>query len=338
MALRLIEMVLPEGDEEAAKVLLKDAPIMHFWHERGEEDRILIKFLIPAEATETVLDTVEKRFATKDGFRIVILPVEASIPRPAPVQESSLGQKIPTEQDVETQGERIHREEVYADITDVTKLSRVYVIMVALFSIVAAIGIVHNNVAIIIGAMVIAPLLGPNVALSFATTLGDLSLGRKALRASGVGVLVTFIISVVLGIILSFDVHIPEIISRTRVSLGDIAISLASGTAGALAFTSGVSSTLIGVMVAVALLPPLVTSGLLMGAGQNIMAMGAMLLFVTNIICINLAGVVTFLVQGIRPLTWWETTRAKKATRRAIILWVLLLSALVAAIHFSQRS
>ena len=74
------------------------------------------------------------------------------------------------------------------------------------------------------------------------------------------------------------------------------------------------------------------------GAGQNMMAVGGILLFIANIICINLAGVVTFLVQGIRPLTWWETTRAKKATRSAIFLWILLLSALVVAIHFSQRS
>jgi uncharacterized membrane protein len=82
-------------------------------------------------------------------------------------------------------------------------------------------------------------------------------------------------------------------------------------------------------MVAVALLPPLVTCGMLLGAGYRQKAFNATLLLFTNIICVNLAGVVTFLLQGIRPITWWEADRAKKATRIAIMLWILLLSALL---------
>ncbi|GEM_PF-860880 len=77
--------------------------------------------------------------------------------------------------------------------------------------------------------------------------------------------------------------------------LDDIAIALASGSAGVLAFTTRASSILIGVMVAVALLPPLVAFGLLLGAGHELLAFGALLLLFVNIICINLAGVVTFL-------------------------------------------
>lgn len=73
-------------------------------------------------------------------------------------------------------------------------------------------------------------------------------------------------------------------------------------------------------MVALALLQPLVTFGLLLGA----LAMGALSMFMVNLICVNLAGVVTFLVQGIHPATWWEKDRAAKATRIAIILWAAL--------------
>ncbi|HBZ55020.1 MAG TPA: TIGR00341 family protein, partial [Syntrophobacteraceae bacterium] len=106
-------------------------------------------------------------------------------------------------------------------------------------------------------------------------------------------------------------------------------VALASGSAGALAFTTGVSATLIGVMVAVALLPPLVTFGLLLGGGHTELSMGALSLFLVNLICVNLAGVITFLIQGIRPATMWEKDRALKATRIAIALWVALLAALV---------
>lgn len=81
-------------------------------------------------------------------------------------------------------------------------------------------------------------------------------------------------------------------------------------------------------MVAVALVPPLVASGMLLGEGYVAWAGGAFLLTVANVICINLAGVATFLAQGVRPRSWWEAERAKKATRRAILVWIVLLSIL----------
>jgi uncharacterized hydrophobic protein (TIGR00341 family) len=201
--------------------------------------------------------------------------------------------------------------------------------MVVLSTIVAAVGLYYDSVAIIIGAMVIAPLLGPNVALSLGTTLGDLSLLRGALLTALAGIASTVVLSAIIGALVQVNPASPEVASRNAVGLGDIAVALASGCAGALAFTTGVSATLIGVMVAVALLPPLVTFGLLLGGGHSAAAMGALSLFLMNLICVNLAGVMTFLVQGIRPAIWWERDRAVKATRIAIALWAALLAALV---------
>lgn len=90
-------------------------------------------------------------------------------------------------------------------------------------------------------------------------------------------------------------------------------------------------------MVAVALLPPLVAFGLLLGGGHAALAMGALSLFLMNLICVNLAGVTTFLVQGIRPATWWEKDRAVKSTRIAIVLWAVLLAGLVGMIVLWQK-
>lgn len=102
----------------------------------------------------------------------------------------------------------------------------------------------------------------------------------------------------------------PEIFSRTIVSYREILIALASGVAGALAYTTGAPSTLIGVMVAIALIPPLVTSGLFIGACYGLKGFNALLLVLVNMICINLAGVVTLLYMGIRPYSWWEASKA----------------------------
>ena len=97
------------------------------------------------------------------------------------------------------------------------------------------------------------------------------------------------------------------------------------------------AATLIGVMVAVALLPPLVTSGLLLGGGHPTLAFGAFSLFLVNLICVNLAGVSTFLLQGIKPTSWWEKDRAVKASRIAIAVSLTLLVALIGMIMLIQR-
>jgi uncharacterized membrane protein len=90
-------------------------------------------------------------------------------------------------------------------------------------------------------------------------------------------------------------------------------------------------------MVAVALLPPLVTTGLMLGSGRYEFALGAFLLLGTNVICVNLSAVITFLAQQVRPNTWWETNKAKRATRIAIMLWTLLLLVLAAIIVMSRN-
>lgn len=145
------------------------------------------------------------------------------------------------------------------------------------------------------------------------------------------------VLSVILGVLLQVSPASPEVASRDAVAIGDVVVALASGCAGALAFTTGVSTTLIGVMVAVALLPPLVTFGLLLGGGHSVPAMGALSLFLVNLICVNLAGVTTFLMQGIRPAIWWEKDRAVKAARIAIGLWGALLAALAALILLLRK-
>ena len=339
MALRLLEIVLPEDTEKDIDGILEEFQVIQVWSEKSLDKRIFVKLLVPAEKTEYVLDVLEKRFSTREAFRIVLLPVEAAVPRleepePEPLHQEA---QASSEEAAQTQIDRISREELYNDIHDVTQLSRVYLAMVVLSSLVAAIGVLRDNVAIIIGAMVIAPLLGPNVALSLATTLGDQELARTALKTAAVGTLIALAVSVCLGIFVPFDTTIHELTSRTEVGIGDIVLALASGTAGALSFTAGLSIALIGVMVAVALLPPVVVFGLLIGAGEIGMAMGALLLSMTNIICVNLSGVATFLVQGVRPLSWWEATSAKKATRKAMMIWGLLLVVLILLVLLSQK-
>ena len=337
MSLRLIEIFLPKGYENVVKETLKELDVLDFWQETVEDDRVLLKILVSTGETETVLDLLERRYSHMEGFRIILLPVEATIPRPTQeVKTHTESQPGPSSKHHISRWIRVSREELYADIEKTVRISRVFFAMVFFSSVVASVGILRNNVVFIIGAMVIAPLLGPNVALSLATTLGDIGLSRRAMKAIGFGILTALVSSMVIGIVLEVNPEIPELRTRTEVSLGDIVLALSAGSAAALSFTSELFSALIGVMVAVALLPPLVAFGMLAASGQWKWALGSLFLFLINFICVNLAGVVTFLIQGIRPLTWWEATKAKKATRIALMIWALLLITLAIMILLSR--
>ncbi|MGB2692745.1 MAG: TIGR00341 family protein [Thermodesulfobacteriota bacterium] len=340
MSLRLIEIILPETENlERLRELLEDEPIIEIWEDLISGDRILIEILVKAEESEKILDLLEKRFSKADHFRIILLPVEASIPRPEkPKKEDEEDESSEAANGKEENSNvgRISREELYANMDGNANITSVYLVMVVLSSIVASIGILKDNVAIIIGAMVIAPLLGPNMALALGTTLGDTDLIGRALKANLAGIAATLVLSIVIGIVFAVDPAIGELSSRTQVGLGDIAIALAAGVAGTLSFTKGLPSALIGVMVAVALLPPTVTVGMLLGSNNMALVPGAVQLVLVNIICVNLAGVTTFFFKGVRPRTWWETKKAQKATRTAIIIWSVLLIILVATILKSQ--
>lgn len=335
MTLRLIEMVVPEPAGDELQKLLDEQSVLELRQIDFGEGEVLVRILLEAETSEAVLDILEKQYSDMEGYRIVVLQVAATLPRsevPEPGEPSA--ENNPPEEKIP---ERISRHELYEDISDAARFSRVYFAMVVLSAIVATIGLAHNSVAIVIGAMVIAPLLGPNVALALATTLGDLPLAKQAALTSLAGIATVAVMTLIIGALLHVDPSLYQLASRTQVGLSDVVLALAAGCAGALAFTTGVSAIMVGVMVAVALLPPMVTFGLLLGGGQLKLAMGALSLLLANLICLNLAAVVTFMVQGIRPATWWEKDRAKKATHIAIGLWATLLVVMVGLILLQRK-
>ncbi|GJM14880.1 MAG: hypothetical protein DHS20C13_02070 [Thermodesulfobacteriota bacterium] len=336
MSLRLIEIILPEEENlERLRELLEGHPVIEIWEDLISGEKNLVKILVKAEESEEILDLLEKRFSKSEQFRIMLQAVEATIPRPEKTNKDEPEEVVENNNKTKTVG-RISREELYADMDSQANITSVYIVLIVLSSIVASIGILKDNVAIIIGAMVIAPLLGPNMALALGTTLGDTDLIIRALKANLVGIVTTLALSIVIGIVFSVDPGIGELSSRTQVGLGDVAIALAAGVAGTLSFTKGLPSALIGVMVAVALLPPTVTVGMLIGSNNMSLVPGAVQLVLVNIICVNLAGVTTFFFKGVRPRTWWETKKAEKATRIAFVIWSLLLVILVVTILKSQ--
>ncbi len=327
MAQRVLKIILPQNEKNQAIKMLESKENTIFWQEESSYGNFIVSALTEAEHSERIMDIFEKNYSSTEGFKLIVFPVEASIPR-----TDSQGVKGDTSTNNNSKiisSLRISREELYSDIVDSTKLSSTFILMTILSTLVVSVGLQQNNVAVIIGAMVIAPFLGPNVALALSTCLADRDLGNNALKTLITGTTLVIILSACLGYCFDTNTSIHEIKSRTQVNILDIVLALASGSAGVLAFTTGASSAVIGVMVAVALLPPLTVFGLLLGSGNFPEATGALLLFWTNIICINLAGVATFLGQGVSPRIWWQADKAKKSTKTALLLWSTSLCLLI---------
>ena len=315
MALRLVDIY--HSDDDAPLDVPNDTyDVLGHWTYRIDEKKRVDRVLLEVEDTEPFLDWVDDTVIT--DYRVVLQAVEATVPRPE-VEDEEPEQEATEDEEVSVG--RIGRAELYEYARGAVDVSGYYYALTALSVIVAAGGMLRDQTAVVIGAMVIAPLIGPNLALALGTTLGDTDLLARAAWANLTGVALALGGALGLGALVTVDPATSELAARTVIGIVDIALAAAAGAAGALAITRGGATGLVGVMVAVALLPPLVATGLLLGAGHPLAALRAGLLTVTNVVSLNLAAVTTFLVLGVWPRHWRDVEQARASTRLALALW-----------------
>ena len=171
--------------------------------------------------------------------------------------------------------------------------------LLGLSGIIATLGLFANSVAIIIGAMIIAPLIGPITAIAYSTTVANRRLLRRSFLTLFTGVTFTVFISFLIALLIGLKTTTPEILARTNPTLIDLVIALAAGAAGAFANTRRrIADALPGVAIAVALVPPLSVVGIGLALRNGSLAFGASILFITNLTGIIFSGVVILLLQS----------------------------------------
>lgn len=204
-----------------------------------------------------------------------------------------------------------------------------FLVLILLSAAIAAFGLSNDSAAVVIGAMLIAPLMTPILATAASIVQGW---GRRTAESVAIivgGALVAITVGVIVALIeprLTSGAPLPgELLARTRPNVTDLAIALAAGAAGAfVTVRSEASSALPGVGIAVALVPPLATIGMTLGLGETHLAGGALLLFSTNLVAIILAGGVVLTLAG------FAAYRAQADARRArIAAWILIGAALL---------
>ncbi len=188
-----------------------------------------------------------------------------------------------------------------------------YVVLVIASCIIATLGLLENSVAVIIGAMIVAPLIGPIQSFAFAGVDGDAVLLRKSLITAAIGATIAIAISWLLAVLVALPAYGSEVAARTRPNVLDLAIALtAGGVAGYARVRPSIANTVAGTAIAVALMPPLCVVGLLLGARAWQEAIGAALLFGTNFLGIALACMIVYAVAG----------RFKRHSRSTLIVTV----------------
>lgn len=199
-----------------------------------------------------------------------------------------------------------------------------YFVLIVLSCLIATLGLLLDSTAVVIGAMLVAPLMSPIMGFSLGLVLGDVRLIRLSVESVFKGVSLAVVIAVFTGLSSPFKELTGEIMARTQPTLLDLVVALASGMAGAYALArKEVGAALPGVAIAAALMPPLGVVGLGLSLGEPQVVGGAFLLFVTNIAAISLAGVLVFMVLGVQPQTWQPDNRRRM--RRGLFGFALLL-------------
>lgn len=226
----------------------------------------------------------------------------------------------------ETTITRVNHNAVLKDLASRAELSGSYLLMIVFSGLVALLGLLINNVAVVIGAMLISPLMGPIFTAAMAFSLGDLGLAKRALKIIVASIILTVVMAAFFTLLSPLKTPTTEILSRTRPNVYDLLIAAIAGAAGAYALCTRVSYLFVttGVAVATAVIPPLSVVGYGFGTGHFAIAFGGFLLFFTNLVAIVISSDIVFHFFRFRAIVSDET-RYPVRTRVLILGSVLVL-------------
>lgn len=216
--------------------------------------------------------------------------------------------------------------------------SNLWVLIFAIF--IASLGLNTNSTAVIIGAMLISPLMGPIIGMGLSIGINDLELLKSSLKNYMVATVISVLTATIYFVITPLTEAQSELLARTSPTLYDVLIALCGGAAGILALsTKGKGNVIPGVAIATALMPPLCTAGYGLAVGNLYYFFGAFYLFFINTVFICLATYIGVRMLKFTPKTFLDQTRMKKVQRYIITLVVLtMLPAAYMTVHIIKRS
>jgi uncharacterized hydrophobic protein (TIGR00271 family) len=289
-----------EGMQETAQVKIDviqdETPLSGILRASQDHDLILLAANEPGFLEEEQLGRLPLRIAEKTEKPFILLRSHAGLPSFAARRAwRSITGMLPRLRSED-------RIDLFRRMRAAASPNINYFVLIGLSAVIATLGLLLNSPAVVIGAMLVAPLMSPIVAIGTGIAFGDVRTLRDALATTIQGILAAVFIAILVTLILPVVEATPEILARTQPNIIDLLVALASGMAGAYAISRReVGEALPGVAIAAALLPPLASTGIGIAMGDLGIAIGALLLFTTNLITIVFSTVLVLLLLGVRP-------------------------------------
>ena len=334
--MRLIQTLVPEGKHATVVDVLESEGIEFAMTEESSNSKYSDIVYIPADSenVEQIVDRLRDVGVEREGY-MVISDVETIVSEQFEQQQADT--------DENGTDDRISRDELRTKARNLSRSTPNYLALTIISAVVATAGLLQDSAAVVVGSMVIAPLIGPAMASCVGTVINDDDLFWEGIRSQTVGLGVAVLSAVVFAVFYRFLLApelelllIQQIAERAHPGLLALAIALGAGTAGALSLTSGADEALVGVMIAVALMPPAASVGLGIAYVDPRLAFGASILVMVNLLSINAAGIVTIWIKRYRPSHWYDAQQARRITVERLVVFGLAILVLTSFLAMSS--
>jgi uncharacterized hydrophobic protein (TIGR00271 family) len=220
---------------------------------------------------------------------------------------------------------------VIAERREECALTGRYLFMLAMSAAIAILGLLLSSPAVVIGAMLLSPLMGPIIGLGFALAIGDFGWMRQASRTLAIGTAMGVLLCALMVMLSPLQTVTSEIAARTKPNLFDLLVALFSALAGSYAMIRGREGFIVGVAIAIALMPPLAVIGFGIATLNWTVFSGSLMLFITNLTTIALVAAVMARLYGFR------TSLSAKQTHFQTGLIVVVFVVLAVPLGYSLR-
>lgn len=331
--MRLVQILVPRGKRETVLETLEEQEIDFFVTDETYSDGYdgIVLIPLPTVAVEPILEELRVVGIDESTYTIVT-EAEAVLSESFGYIEEDYQDEAEETETWITGDIRIAREELASRAKDLVLAWPTYVVLTLISAVIATAGLLMDSPATVVGSMVIAPLIGPSLAAAVGTVIGDREMFHRGVKLQVLGVAVAIAGAALFGLLVRYGLLVPpgmevmtldEVSERAAPSFLILAIALGAGAAGILSLMTGVSTALVGVMIAVALIPPAAAVGVGIAFGVPRLALGASIIVAVNVLSINLSSLVFLWFEGYRPASWFRTRAVRGALIRQILVLVL---------------
>jgi uncharacterized hydrophobic protein (TIGR00341 family) len=332
--MKRLEARVAKESESAVESVLVSAGLIYGKQEVDSESgkAVLFAAVVPEEILGHAVDNISKQLDMRKKQNIILVSsLDAAISPVTDDLQKKAREAIPSLGPLES---------ILQPLQKYLRPSTDIVVMLVVATVVALAGLFLDNVAVVIGAMLISPLLGPLNVVTVNAVLGNIKTVVRAEISLFSLVFISIAVAATITVVASTFIPLSltdQILQRTHVTILDVMVALLLGVAGGLALLTEIPEILVGVAVAVAFIPPATVAGIALGLGRSDLFVGAFFLTISNLFGLKVGEMLTIKAKGLSPRSYYEIKKARIYGRYSLVIFLLIVALLlilvVTAVH-----